>query len=194
MLDQLDHAMTAALRAGNQEEFERLAIQAENAHAAREDRLRAPDALTRGAIWYAKRGIPVFPLQPGDKKPYPGSHGFKDATTDTDIVNAWWQDKPTSNIGIPTGGLFDVIDIDGPEGFYHWGHLKESGALPEILGTAWTRRGLHVYIPAAGAGNTTGFRRGLDYRGRGGYVVAPPSIVGGRRYDWDKPLPQLVAA
>lgn len=194
MLDNLDHAMTAALRAENFDEFTRLAALAEIAHEEREERLSAPGALSSAATWYAKRGIAVFPLQPGDKKPYPGSHGFKDATTDLDTVRRWWDDKPTSNIGIPTGHNFDVIDIDGPSGYHSYGLLRESGNLPEVLGSAFTRRGKHLYIPATGAGNTTGFRPGLDYRGRGGYVVAPPSVVDGRRYDWDNPLPQLAAA
>jgi hypothetical protein len=36
-------------------------------------------------------------------------------------------------------------------------------------------------------GNRTGFAPGLDIRGSGGFVVAPPSIVGGRLYRWASP-------
>src|SRR5262249_59541729 len=52
------------------------------------------------ATAYARAGIPVFPLNPGQKDPLPGSHGFRDATTDFDQIVKWWQDDPSRNIGI----------------------------------------------------------------------------------------------
>jgi hypothetical protein len=58
----------------------------------------------------------VFPLQPRQKKPYRGTNGCKDATTDVTIVERWWSERPDSNIGLATGLVFDVIDLDGPEG------------------------------------------------------------------------------
>ena len=193
MLDNLDHAMTAALRAENFDEFVRLAALAEIAHTEREERLRAPGALAAAAMFYAGRGIAVFPLHPGDKRPYPGTRGFKDATTSTDIVRAWWRNKPTSNIGVPTGHGFDVIDVDGPAGYQSLADLRETGKLPPVLARAFTPRGgMHLYVPATGSGNAASFLPGLDYRGIGGYVVAPPSVgANTRRYDWIEPLPVL---
>lgn len=155
----------------------------------RERRLSAPDALTHAALWYASHGIPVFPLRPRDKAPMPGSHGFKDATTNIIDVRAWWQTNPHCNIGIPTGVAFDVIDIDGPAGFASLADMRDNGVtLPRIYGTAWTPRGgRHYYIRPSGRTNKTArtWPPGTDYRGLGGYVVVPPSIgENGWRYDW----------
>src|SRR5262249_13355365 len=47
-----------------------------------------PDALD-AALEYARKGLPVFPCSPLDKKPLT-PHGFKDATTDEAQIRAWW--------------------------------------------------------------------------------------------------------
>ena len=43
-------------------------------------------------------------------------HGVKDATTNRARILAWWARRPQANIGLATGRLFDVLDVDGPEG------------------------------------------------------------------------------
>lgn len=177
----LEQRAVAAMRAGHLEEAERLAEAADNL-----DRQRPKATLAEAAQWYAGMGLHVFPLQPGLKTPYPGSHGFQDATTDPAQINAWWSFAPNSNIGIATGHLVDVIDIDGPQGVAAWlGDLW--GQLPPIIAHARTVRsgGHHLYVEAIpGSRNRAGMLPGVDYRGGGGYVVAPPSIVGGRTYRW----------
>lgn len=195
MLDELDQAMTAALHTEQWDDFEHLATLADRRQAARETRLTAPDALADAARYYASKGIAVFPLRPGEKIPYPGSRGFKDATVNPAQVAQWWADRPQSNIGIPTGHLFDVIDVDGPPGYRSLADLRDEGTLPAVLGRSATPRGgMHLYVAPTGAGNAASFRAGLDYRGRGGYVLAPPSIVAGKRYDWIEPFTPDVAA
>lgn len=198
---QLEQALLDAARAGTEQPFENIAAEAERRHAQREARLTAPGALGNAAVWYASQGIAVFPLQPGDKKPYPGSRGFKDATTDMDRARAWWNKHPTSNIGLPTGHLFDVIDIDGPTGARSLHDLHASGALPAIHAIVSTGRecGRHLYVTPTGDGNAAAVWPGIDYRGLGGYVVAPPSVTT-RRYTWIQALdvatlrPQAVTA
>lgn len=52
-----------------------------------------------------------------------------------------------------------------------------------------TGSGWHHYLAASGAGNRAGLLEHVDWRGRGGYVVAPPSQhVSGTRYRWLRPL------
>lgn len=149
----------------------------------------APPRLGDAALWYATLGIPVFPLEPNGKRPYPKSHGCKDATADAATIAAWWAAAPTSNIGIATGHVIDVIDLDGPTGVKSWaGDMWDS--LPPILGRVRTRRpgGWHLYVTPTGMGNRAAMFPGVDYRGQGGYVVAPPSVVEGATYRWVQAL------
>lgn len=149
------------------------------------DRLEAPQtapSLHSVALWYAEQGFRVFPLSPGTKIPFKGSNGCHGASSNRDVVDGWWTDSPEANIGIATGHLIDVIDIDGIEGqrsrVAHWGDIFEradNDAVAKIL----TPRsgGMHLWVPATGDGNAAGIVPGIDYRGVGGYVLAPPSVV-----------------
>lgn len=143
-------------------------------------------SLAGAALWYANRGCLVFPLVAGTKKPAT-RNGFKDASMAPDTIRAWWAKNPMYNIGLSTGHLFDVIDIDGEPGIRSGAELEDTYVMPSPIGYARTPRGFHLYIPPTGDGNATGFLPGIDYRGRGGYVVAPPSIVNGTAYEWITP-------
>jgi Bifunctional DNA primase/polymerase, N-terminal len=114
-------------------------------------------------------------------------HGVKDATTNRVRVLAWWTRHPQANIGLATGHLFDVLDVDGPAGEYtiralaaeHG--LHSSGPLVRTGGGGW-----HYLLAPTGLGNVrpAGLAH-VDWRGRGGYVVAPPSRhVSGHPYRW----------
>jgi hypothetical protein len=141
-----------------------------------------PAALLKAALGYAARGWPVFPCEPGDKRPLGklAPHGLKDATTDTDQIHRWWKAEPTANIGLPTGLTFDVLDIDSADALDRLETV--SGSQPgdeDIEGpTVSTPRGWHCYVAPTGRGNTVnlGGISGIDWRGKGGYVVAAPSL------------------
>ncbi len=145
------------------------------------------------ALWYAEAaGWPVFPLRVGEKIPAT-KHGFKDATRDPDQIRQWWErGNPNYNIGIPTGpDTFDVVDVDGPDGFQSLVELQD--ALPDVHGKVDTPRGLHLYVEGTTDGNRAGVRKGIDYRSAGGFVVAPPSMVDGKRYSWVmQPSPRIL--
>lgn len=144
---------------------------------------RRPDAtLHQAALWYAEQGIKVFPLTPGTKIPYKGSNGCKDASSNRDVVDGWWADSPDANIGIATGHLVDVVDIDGMPGqvsrSQHWEPVFARVDADKVAVVLTPRPGgMHIYVPATGDGNSAGIVPGVDYRGAGGYVVAPPSVV-----------------
>lgn len=161
-----------------------------------------PRPLLPAALAYASWGWPVFPLQPGLKVPYDRSRGFQDATTDPDVVRKWWTRAPDSNIGVATGHRFDVLDVDwltkdtlqASGAQTSWPDLRDSGRLPDVHGLATTPRGgVHVLLEPTGGGNKAGFLPGLDYRGRGGYIVAAPSrAANGRTYSWwHRPSPAI---
>lgn len=153
------------------------------------DRHDPPGAATvyGSALWYVQQGLRVFPVQPWSKKPYPGSRGLHEATSDPAQVHRWWQARPDANVAIATGHLVDVIDFDGAQGHAAWGqHFPEDDGTSyggaQVLATVATPRpgGLHVYIHATGDGNAAHMLPGVDYRGRGGYVLAPPSVLDDR--------------
>jgi len=166
------------------------------ADAERRARLQQPDLLGQSAAFLASRGLHVFPLTPGTKRPLAssltccgGSHrrGCLDALDHVGAARAWWREHPTANIGLATGHVVDVIDQDGAEGAFWWLRGED---WPTVIGMASTPRagGVHRFVRAQGHPNGAKVAPGIDYRGRGGYVVAPPSIVDGRRYGWIVPL------
>ena len=157
--------------------------------AVEDDATRAwatsPGALAGAAAFYASLGWPVFPVVPGGKTPLT-ARGFHAASTDAKRVAAWWRGCPDANIGLATGVAFDVLDVDRDKGgFESLNELVETWAnmgapiLDVLLGIAETRDGgRHYYIPACPTA-TIGqdYAPGIDYRGKGGYVLAPPSRV-----------------
>jgi hypothetical protein len=146
-------------------------------------RAAAEPTLSGAAIRYANLGIPVFPCVPGGKQPLTPK-GFHDATSVARIVHHWWQRTPEANIGLPTGlstGIV-VVDIDV--------HREGSGfaaferARAEALADTWgwlvrtPSGGIHAYYPAARDVEQRSWQAPsahIDFRGDGGYVIAPPS-------------------
>jgi hypothetical protein len=113
-------------------------------------------------------------------------HGVKDATCNRARVLAWWTRHPQANIGLATGHRFDVLDIDGPTGAQAIRVLAAEHGLQSSGPLVRTGGGWHYYLVPTGLGNVppVGLEH-VDWRGRGGYVVAPPSRhVSGRPYQW----------
>jgi hypothetical protein len=157
---------------------------------------------------YAAHGWPVFPCTPGGKEPAIPSahpegdparglcagecgrdgHGYRDATTDPDKITRWWGRDPDRNVGIATGTPGpDVLDVDqhgeAGSGFAALNRLKRAGLVDGASAIVSTPSGgAHLYF--AGTAQRCGKlpRHHLDFRSHGGYIVAPPSQVGGRLY------------
>jgi hypothetical protein len=144
-------------------------------------------SLLAAALGYAAKGWPVFPIKPMTKVPAGElvPHGLKDASTDPATIRRWWARLPKANVGLLTGLAFDVLDIDGDEGMAALVTEMPAEA-PTIDGpTADTGKGTHCYVLATGLGNRAGVLPHLDWRGAGGYVVAPPSVhPSGAVYRW----------
>jgi bifunctional DNA primase/polymerase-like protein len=149
--------------------------------------------MLRTALRLAARGLHVFPCAPSAKTPA-CAHGCKDATTDIIVIQGWWGANPDFNIGVATGAASSifVIDIDDGAAETALKKLEEChGELPPTV-EAITPRGRHIYFryPQAPVPNSAGkLADGLDVRGDGGYVLAPPSLhPSGRRYTWSVEL------
>ena len=141
--------------------------------------------LLAAALDYAARGLPVFPCLPRGKTPAIG-RGFHAATTNPATIRRYWTD-PERNIGIPTGASSGawVLDVDGIEGEVSLRDLEaRHGAIPKTRSVI-TSRGRHVWFayrdPIPSSAGRIG--PGIDVRGDGGYVIAPPSVhETGHRY------------
>lgn len=141
------------------------------------------------ALRHAQAGFAVFPLAAGSKIPKKGSRGFKDATKDEAQIRAWWEADPTANIGLATGTRSGVVvvDVDPRNGGDEtWAAIEGDHGPQGTLSVVTPRRGRHLYyrlptgaVVRSGA-NVLG--AGVDVRGDGGYVVAPPSRTADGEY------------
>lgn len=133
--------------------------------------------------------IPVFPCVPGDKNPLT-AHGFKDASNDPATLARWRDQYPNANWAMPTGPAsgYDVLDLDVKRGVNGRATLSELEAIHGQIMTpmvATPSGGLHLYFrhrPGTGSGASR--LPGVDVRAEGGYVIIPPSSVGGGDYIW----------
>lgn len=144
------------------------------------------------ALQYAKLGLPVFPLAEKQKVPAVQG-GCKAATLDLEQIELAWEHRPNMNIGIATGNGIAVIDIDvddskgedGMEALREW--EISHGDLPETVTAITGRGGYHMfYRIQEPVSCSTNAELGIDIRGDGGYIVAPPSIhPNGTTYQWE---------
>jgi hypothetical protein len=183
-----------------------------------------PRELRQAALGYAVGGIPVLPLHHPTQRVRAGRvvvgcscrapdcgqvgkhplaalvpHGVKDASADPALAGSWWQRYPQANIGLATGVLFDALDVDGAQGAAALRTFTTSNGvvLPRGPLVRTGSGGWHLYLAPTGLGNPTPRTlEHVDWRGRGGYVVAPPSRhVSGARYQFLRGLSApLVAA
>ena len=174
--------------------------------------------MREAAVAYAARGWRVFPLHGivngrctcGRGCSSPGKHplarrGVHDASTDAHQVNEWWRRWRRANIGVATGadsGIV-VIDIDLPLALDSIDRLLRQGVVPTLTGLTGGG-GVHLVFASEdpGLGNTAGRLPsidadlpGIDLRGKGGYIVSPPSVHrSGACYEWLDPKTPLAAA
>lgn len=148
------------------------------------------------AIKYATEyGWAVFPVSSETKKPLT-PHGCKDAKKSVGAIQSWWKRWPDASVGIATGSASNLIvideDIDEDKGLngYHevtrW--ERAHSELPDTVRAITGRGGAHIYYHYTGSDikNRTGILEGVDVRGEGGYVIAPPSVhPNGTEYQWE---------
>ncbi|MFI5805648.1 bifunctional DNA primase/polymerase [Streptomyces sp. NPDC051561] len=170
----------------------------------------------------ADRGWHVFPLRPDAKVPAlhgearcPGTGDCtaghlkweQRATTDPDRIRAAWARAPF-NVAIATGpsGLV-VVDLDvskeeglegAPDGATSLAALCERAGEPyPVTYTVRTASGgHHLYFTAPDGVRLTNsagkLGKSVDTRAYGGYVVGADSIVDGRPYEVEHPLPPVL--
>lgn len=160
-----------------------------------------PDAVRLGmgaaALVYQRLGYAVLPLARGAKKPHrmlpydPGTarNGVHWATTDPEAVEWAWSQDPAANAGVATGlcSHLVVLDLDVKKGHDGPGELRRflaASALyldPDAPLVRTPSGGWHVWLrwpqnwgPVP---ERPGILPGVDVKGEGGLVVAPPSMA-----------------
>ncbi|WP_433860094.1 bifunctional DNA primase/polymerase [Streptomyces kronopolitis] len=161
----------------------------------------------------AARGLAVFPLLPGGRRPAAGTR-LSQCLSDPARVRQLWRAGDNIGVGCRASGIVGLdLDVDN-EG----DGVAELAALAARLGEAWPDTlttstpsgGRHLYfrVPAgctigSFSGGRTGLGPGIDVRGPGrrcgGYLIGAGSVVDGRRYVIDHdvavaPLPGWIAA
>lgn len=168
------------------------------------------EQMKNAALTYASWGMSVLPLY-GIRNGFctcykpdcsnPGKHpllpnGVKGASGDSKTITDWWTQWPDANVGIVTGAISGVVVIDvdcdpasgkyGDESLIDWEAVH--GELPRTWQSLTGGGGRHYFFKCTDPAirNRTGLLPGIDIRGNGGYVVAPPSMHrSGRRYEWE---------
>jgi hypothetical protein len=144
------------------------------------------------ALAYAKKGYKVLPVALKDKRPI-NKNGCKGATSEVSVIGIWWLRNPKANIGVATGGTLFVLDVDAKSGGFESLQVLENkyGKLPPTFTVVTGGGGRHYYYKnpkEIDIRNSAGkLGAGLDVRGNGGYVVAPPSLhSSGNKYKKDE--------
>lgn len=141
-----------------------------------------------------KEKMPHRYLEPGDHCDGPGKcprgKWRDESTTDADTIRGWWKRWPNANIGIDCGksGLL-VLDADTYKETFIGGDLLTRSD-EETVTVLTGGGGVHLWYRRPEDkewGNAKkGLPAGIDIRGAGGYVIAPPSLHGsGRRYAFE---------
>jgi len=165
-------------------------------------------SLISDALGYLNKGFPVIPINPKNKKPIISWKEYQNRLSTEDEIRGWWEQYPNAMIGVVTGSLSGLCVVDIDRYAEDYDEPTELKYFPEglITPTCQTPRGgSHLYFRHPQDINLTVNARalpGIDFRGQGGYIVAPPSKNGtGKGYKWAEgmsfddvplaPLPRL---
>jgi hypothetical protein len=150
-----------------------------------------------------------YKCQKAGKHPNVGIAWQDKATSDASSVEAWWDEKPNSNVGLVMGNGFITIDLDplkpsdtGLDGLQEWEAIQEHCGIAPATRTARTGSGGRHLVyreppDRMSGGSLPPALQGaqhIDVRGRNGLVVAPPSLhKSGNRYEWLNEMDPAIA-
>ncbi len=136
------------------------------------------------ALTLLGHGWSVIPCRARSKFPLEEWEVYKDRLPTEVEVRRWWEKHPNANAAIVCGkvsGLV-VVDIDVDKGGRIEDIEEATDRISRTGGGGW-----HLFYkhPGGLVGNRVGVRPGIDIRGDGGYVIAPPSVhESGKAYTW----------
>jgi len=129
------------------------------------------------AIYY--RNVGLMPIPVKEKMSVIKWKDFQDRVASQSEVENWFTQNKDGGVALLTGPVSQtlVLDLDGKAAIER---IKQSYSIPKTW-IAETKKGIHLYFKWAPEINVSttlaelGGLQGVDLRGRGGYVVAPPS-------------------
>jgi len=143
-------------------------------------------------------GVAVIPVGYRSKKPEVRWRTYQDRLPTEQEISTWFRPGRLVNYAAVCGwnGL-TVLDFDDTDGYADWlmWCVHQQGIAALVATTTYrviTRRGVHVYVFVADEPRCGHFNGG-DIKGRGGYVLIPPSVhPSGHIYaPWDNSAPIL---
>lgn len=141
--------------------------------------------IKEAALRYLDMGFNVMPINPVNKRPYIEWLALQEVRVEPAEVDSWWLEWPKANVGIITGSISNllVFDLDSKDAE---SYVKRRGFPTTPI--ARTGKGIHIYLqyPPVLVGNQSDQKLGIDIRGEGGYVIAPPSfhVEFKKEYKW----------
>jgi hypothetical protein len=147
--------------------------------------------MLEAALAYAARGWSVIPMQPRGKRPLLAWREFQQRRASATEIERWFAHWPDANVGLVTGQVSGLVvrDVDARHGGAASVAAAETltGPLPPTAECRTGGGGRHLYYahPGTPVANRVALRPGIDVRGDGGCVVAPPSVhPSGGLYAW----------
>lgn len=141
--------------------------------------------MLESALRYLERGWNVIPLNDKKEPRLDTWEKYQHQRVTKEEAQHWWTKWPNANIAVLTGKISGLVVVDVDEAI-GWEHLKPY--LDNETLTCQTGKGTHLYFlhPGGIVPSPVRFLPGVDCRGDGGYVVAPPSyhLKAKRRYRW----------
>ncbi len=140
---------------------------------------------------YRGQGWSVIPIGAGSKRPLVRWEEYEYRLPTEEEIQRWFRSWPDAGVAVVTGSISGlvVVDVDlrhgGEASLRALEHVH--GALPSTVEALTGGGGRHLYFahPGRPIRNQVAVAPGIDLRGDGGYVVAPPSVhPSGRRYAW----------
>lgn len=141
----------------------------------------------QAALDYAARGWPVFPCSTSKTPLVRG--GVLSASTDADVIRAWWKQWPSANIAVDAGGAgFLVVDYDPGHDMAEVEKALGGKVPPTWLKSRTPRGGEHHFYMLGSreplASMVEPFAAKVDTRSFHGYVLLPPSRTAAGEYQW----------
>ena len=146
--------------------------------------------MIKSALYYHKLGLSIIPIKPGEKIPLIIWKEYQERIATEEEIKKWWRKTPNANIAIVTGKLNNLAVVDFDKYDPKFSEEIALQYFPDTLETPTASTpggGTHLYFqfPQENISNNARLLPGIDFRGEGGYVVAPPSINGnGKKYEW----------